>query len=346
MKYKIDWLSFTVDSQRDVDFEVLKNFGYDVEDFEKINGRYFYSHGMTLGNYVNVFFNDNKSQERYTKNTVCYVFTGQGCTDLDKKIESEWNELFVKLLNDFNAKITRIDIALDDFDKNSDIKFDRIEKYLKNGWYRSSKKSYNIVKSSDVEARKLGQTIYIGSRTAKNGYYARFYDKRAQYIEKSQILSDEAQEFWQRYEISYSKDKAHQVAILLSQDNSPDLIFKSSMRKIVEFLIYDKNNKNKNRWKIAKWWAKFLEIDESIQFESAERDVDFASVLNWLKVSVLPTLFMLHEAFEKRDESNFFEILAKIEYKKEFSKKQKRLIKEIISLDDENFNDYLKKFIK
>ena len=71
-------------------------------------------------------------------------------------------------------------MALDDYDET--VKFADIEKKLNKGHYRSSRKSYNIVKTSDTEGRTLGETIYIGNARAQNGsrgnVYARFYDKK------------------------------------------------------------------------------------------------------------------------------------------------------------------------
>ena len=72
-----------------------------------------------------------------------YVWTCQGCTDLAQKIDSDWNSFF-KLLLDLKAKITRLDLALDDY--NAVVDFEKIEHKLKSGDYRSSKKSYNVIK--------------------------------------------------------------------------------------------------------------------------------------------------------------------------------------------------------
>ena len=72
-----------------------------------------------------------------------YVWTCQGCTDLAQKIDSDWNSFF-KLLLDLKAKITRLDLALDDY--NAVVDFEKIERKLKSGDYRSSKKSYNVIK--------------------------------------------------------------------------------------------------------------------------------------------------------------------------------------------------------
>ena len=71
-----------------------------------------------------------------------------------------------------------------------------ILKKLEKGHYRSSKRSYNVVKTSDVNQKVLGETIYIGNARANSGsrgnVYARFYDKLAQYKSKNQLAPAEA----------------------------------------------------------------------------------------------------------------------------------------------------------
>ena len=65
--YKIDWLSFSVGEQYDIlegrKFQVLKLLGYDIDDFQSISGRFFYNAGLTLGNYVNVYYNEHEIEK-------------------------------------------------------------------------------------------------------------------------------------------------------------------------------------------------------------------------------------------------------------------------------------------
>ena len=48
------------------------------------------------------------------------------------------------MLLDLKARITRLDLALDDY--NAVVDFEKIERKLKSGDYRSSNKSYNVIK--------------------------------------------------------------------------------------------------------------------------------------------------------------------------------------------------------
>ena len=167
-----------------------------------------------------------------------------------------------------SVNITRIDIALDDYDEL--VKFDAIEQKLKKGHYRSSKRSYNIVKTSDQNGQKLGETIYIGNaRTAsgsRGNVYARMYDKLAQYREKNQLVTSDVREHWkktgkevwQRYEISFSKNYTNSIVEAILNGESIDKIFKGSLRNLLEILT--PRGKNKNRWYKTKWWEDFFAV--------------------------------------------------------------------------------------
>lgn len=194
-------------------------------------------------------------------------------------------------------------MALDDYDET--VRFSDIEKKLNKGHYRSSRKSYNIVKTSDQNGKPLGQTIYIGNARSQNGsrgnVYARFYDKKAQYESKNELFPTEVRdhwaktgkEVWQRYEISYSKKYAVKIIDEFLQGDKIDKIFKKSLRNLLEILTPRRGDTNKSRWYKTKWWEKFLEYDETMDFSLAERDVMLGDLLEWLRVAVLPSLSLL-----------------------------------------------------
>ena len=326
-KYKIDWLSFSVkcydeEPTNTLDENLLELLGYDFKEFEKCSGKNFYNQGATLGNYVSVYWNDYTDKKnpvrRNSSKTMNVVYTGQGSTDLALKNDNDWAKIF-SILTTYEPKnkpkveaeakpsvnITRIDIALDDYDGL--VKFDDLEKKLQKGHYRSSKRSYNIVKTSDQFGQKLGETIYIGNaRTAsgsRGNVYARFYDKLAQYREKNQLVMSDVREHWektgkevwQRYEISYSKNYTNSIVEAILNGESIDRIFKGSLRNLLEILTARGTDTNKNRWYKTRWWEDFLQYDDRKGFDLPERDVMLAETLEWLRVAVLPSLNVLEK---------------------------------------------------
>lgn len=350
MVYKVDWLALTISDTLDQNSEtfellLLENLGYDLADFESIPGRYFYNSGLTLGGYVNVYYNSKEKEvHRNSSMSRNYVFTGQGCTDLGQKINNDWVGLF-EVLTKLGVKVTRIDLALDDYKAVLD--FDKMEQKLKRGEYRSSKKSYNVIKEADVNGDIKGYTIYIGSRSrSANGcYFLRCYDKYAQYKSKAQLPPEEAIKSgkWQRYEISYTKKKAQKIVSKIVEDGqSISSVYMETARDIVEFLVKNKNQKNKSRWKVCKWWNDFLDGAEKARLGDPEKDVDLGRMLRWLRISVLPALHLMDEIFSEQG-IDFFEVLKDTEIA-DYSKKQKRLMNNSKRLTKAELVPYLEEF--
>lgn len=350
MKYKIDYLSVVFKDSYSIP-DILDSLGYAVEDFEKIKPRYLYNSGLTLNNYFNIFYNDkNISKKNGSSNTINIQITGQGCTDLiHTKFDNNLSSVFF-ILSSFEAKYTRIDIALDDFYGANNL--DLIVSKLNLGEFRSPMKKFDVVKSTDNSGFNSGLTIYIGNPRASS-LSLRIYDKRLQYISKNQILPLEVlkSNIWNRYELVFRKSKADEVAKKLATDiNKVDEIFKSTLRHTIEFLDPLKNKKgevykNKSKWKKSDFWENFLKFDEKIFFTSEDLDPNFCTLLDWISESVLPSIKVLEVIFQEKG-YNFYEILEYINLKKDFSKKQKRLILDSQKINDFDFNFYLELFSK
>ena len=123
-----------------------------------------------------------------------------------------------------------------------------------------------------------------------------------------------------------------------------DKIFKTSLRNLLEILTPKRGDTNKNRWYKTKWWEKFLEYDETIDFSLAERDVMLGDLLEWLRVAVLPSLSLLEIIGNERG-FDIYDLLQKAEKSTDFSKKQNRLYVNSQTLSDETINHYLSEFL-
>lgn len=363
MNYKVDWLAFSLqvkNAQKPLKTakKVMDFLAYDLDDFQEISGRYFYNSGLTLGNYINIFYNSlDKKISSNTQSSVNVIFTGQGCTDLNDKLviaygsnnyEHNWLKLF-NYLDKITAKITRFDLALDDF--TGVVSFEKIINKLQRGEYRSVKKTYNIVRKADQKGKLQGLTIYIGSNAkgSKGCYYLRMYDKLAQYLDKAQLPPEQVRQsqIWQRYELSFSKEKARKMVRQIQDFGNFGQAYLGVMRNVVEFLVPTKNKsgkkyKNKDKWQVCRWWQSFLGTAEKVKLGDAERDVDLAGMLNWLRVEVVPSLRLL----EKLGVEKGFDIYRLIKQCEigDFSKKQERLYNNALNLPDDLLNLYLSRF--
>lgn len=366
LSYKVDWLAFTIPC-KNLDYKItikkiLDSWGYDIDLFEQIPGRYFYNSGLTIGYYFNIFYNDPvKEVSKNSSSTINFQLTGNGCTDLgyhlenlldSKDDEKNWLYLF-SWLEKMNCKITRCDLALDDFEGCCSFE-NMIENHLKKGFYRSVKKTYSISRGADQRQNSRGLTIYIG-KMPKGGagsegvVYARFYKKLDEFREKNQLPPRIAREsgVWDRYEISFSKRKAQKVVDEILQAKSFGKVYFGILRNLVEFVNPTKNAngnlyRNKNNWKICPWWADFLQNAEKVKIGSdASRETNLPELLEWLRTSVLPSLRLI-EQIGLENNFDIYSIIKQCDVK--FAKKQKRLLKDSRHIPKKLLDLYLEQF--
>lgn len=352
MEYKLDWLAFTMsfdEYEEPVDLHILEYLGYDLQEFEKVPGRFFYNCGLSLNRYVNVFWNDYGLEvHRNSSRTMTVQFTGQGCTDLVQKHGNITEKVF-KALSDYEAyiKYTRIDIALDD--NANTVPFSYIESKLLKGHYRSVKRTYNIVSTSNQARETKAKTFYLGSPRSDSGsrgnVMGRMYDKRAQYLAKKQLPPREYRDSWQRYEIVFTKKHAERVAKELVDGIEVGKIFKKSMRRLLELLEPSKTETNKSRWQVSKLWNDFLDEQEKANFTLPERDVSIAETLEWVRLAVLPSISMLENFFAVHG-IDVYELIRDAKKPVELSKKQLRMLDNAKSLDEDTVEKLRKNFLK
>ena len=362
LSYKVDWLSFTKKNKnsdpRITIHKIIDYLGYDTELFEEIPGRYFFNSGLTLGNFVNIFWNDaSKSKAKFSSDVVSFHFTGVGCTDLADRLvkiyenedrEKNWIRYF-QFLVDENCKFTRIDLALDDF--TGKCNFDLMISKLKNGFYRSTKKTYSVSRGADQQGRSSGLTIYLGQpvKSSKGFHLLRMYKKLAEFESKNQLPPKIAREsgVWDRYELEFTKTKAVDVINKILVVNEFSSVYLGILRSTVEFLNPTRNSKgqilkNKDSWKVCPWWERFLQDCESVRVGSDDiRQIELADLLTWVRIAVVPSLRLLEQIGLDRN----FDIYSLIKScDVEFSKKQKRLYLNSKTIPSDLLDLYLKEF--
>lgn len=366
MHYKVDWLQLTENDEfgdhlslsESKVWKFLTRLGYQEEDFEECAPRYFYNSGITLGRYLSIFYDDpTKEINLYSPKNVLFQFTGQGSTDLALKLakyygsndfEKVWRNFF-DYFDIYRVKVTRLDIALDDF--NAVLNFDQMERKLKRKEFRSSKRVYQIIKSHETDGKVKGETIYFGKRKKhQDGFLVRFYDKYAEYKSKGDILPTEVENVvtgegthkWQRYEMELHGAACKNFIDKILAGSSFGVLYKGLMRNCIEFLRASRTIKNKSYWQVTEWWEKFLEGAEKCSVTEPERDLDLGRLLRWLRISVVPSLHLLEEIGKEKN----FDIydLIKSCYIKPYAKKQERLKREVLSMPDKVVKAYIDAF--
>ena len=358
--YKIDWLSFSFPSEQlnDVINDVMiDKFHYDINVFEQGKGRNFYNTGLTLGGYVNIYYNDvNEAVYGYSTNTANIVFTGQGMTDVVNRV-GDTLEVLKIIFNIKDVSIARVDLAFDNFYDDGEVpSLELISSKLDSKEYRSPKRSHNIIKESDTEGKDLGHTVYIGkhTKTSEGNYYLRVYDKHSQYCQqKMAILPSIAEKtgVWQRWEFVFTKKKAHNIVNSLLNEpryqNDVDIIFKEMLNTIVQFIeptiTKSGNEALRKHWKVCDWWTSFLTSKTKYKFKNRDVDANFERMLIWLSNAVAPTIKTLSIICDNYG-YDFFELLQNFPYKEELSKKHKRAINDD-KLNQDRVNNLISLFM-
>ncbi|MGT2912169.1 replication initiation factor domain-containing protein [Streptococcus cameli] len=345
--YKIDWLAFTLPATEenyfgDI-FEILKTWGYGSIEFETVEGRNFYNSGLTLSGYLTIYFNSPKRDRlNGSSDTVNVIFTGQGCTDLYHHVAGDWVGVF-RTLREHEARMTRVDIAMDDYEGLLNLK--TIAYKLDRGHYCSRKKAYNVIQSLGKNESARGQTVYIGNPRAKStrdgNVVYRLYDKRMQYLEERQLLPEEAKDCWLRYELMLTRNKAETAVDKLLAGRTVDQVYKGIVRNMITFVNPTRNRSGElysdlRNWTISSWWDDFVQENDLIRFNNAERDADLYTLLMWLRKSVVPTLKNLERIFEYHG-IDFYDVLAREIEVTDFPKKAERLYNNLTNPDMTEF---------
>lgn len=359
--FKIDWLSFTIPVVSDLDlknkpFRILRKLGYKLDDFEEIPGLNFYNSGISYGGgFVKVLFNDHdKPLQPGSHDSVDYIFTGVGCTDLSEKINNKWLEL-LNWLRDQHVSFKRIDIALDDFNSPPLVDFNKIKYKLDRKEFLSAKRYYNLHQDFSTTGGIIGQTWYCGKRSKSNtgATMLRVYDKYLQMIydkhQESQLpLPVYSSGSWIRWEIEFSKQKAAGIIDLMLERQSIADAYYSILVDIIKFVKPTKGKngsvlKDKRQWDESDWWTEFCENAKKAKLQEPEQQFNLDSVLSWISMAVVPSLQMLQEIYSRID-IDIYNSLA-VMYKHDYSKKQKRLIEQAKTVKPEKLKDVLRTYI-
>lgn len=365
MVYKVDWFQATESDvlgellplSQSKFWKFLQKIGYKYDDFEETSPRYFYNSGLTLGRYLNIYYDtENKGINKYSPKNVMFQFTGQGSTDLALKLsdyfktnnfELVWHKFFDIIYK--WLKVTRMDVALDDY--NGLLSFDKMERKLKRKEFRSSKQRYQVLKDKKADGSNRGETIYLGTRKRhQDGYLIRFYDKYAEYKTKGAILPTEVENIvtgtgthiWQRYEMEFHGKACGNFVEQILQGLTFGYLYKGLMRNAIEFLKVSKSNKNKSYWSVVDWWEDFLDGAGKCSVSTPERDIDLGRLLRWIKVAVAPSLHLLDDIGQVKG-FDIYEMIKDCDVG-EYAKKQERLKNETIAMPDKLLALYLQKF--
>lgn len=375
MEIKVDWLTVTVPPVNDSEivngavkrrFKLLEYMGFKLTDMKPTEyGRFAYNSGLTYQNMVFVYYDDpQKKINKFSAGRPCYMISGQGTTLLLQKLKQKyhlnWEEAwfrFFRHINKIQGRVTRIDLCVDCFHHEFP-DMERVERKLRRGEYKSSKRSFNVIRQTDREGNTKSYTIYIGqSRTHKissvtGSTFCRIYDKLCETNHKHALLPKEVKDLvtgagsgsWIRVEQQYNKRRAQVCVDEILKAKSFGKVYMGTMKDTLELLQPSRKNKDKKTWKLDPQYKKWLQATEKIKLSNPERDVMLGDLLHWIRVAVVPSLRLVSEIGEARG-FNFWQMLKDCEID-DYQKKQKRLYDNAVQMPDKLLKFYLSEFMR
>jgi len=232
-------------------------------------------------------YGDSEATDKNRYGLGCFlVLGGKGCDELyswleraNKSYRDFFKELY-QVIDTNDLHLTRVDLAIDDKNYPPYFTMEQIKKKCSKGDFISSCKSYEIIESSFLDS--TAKTIYIGK--GKSNLSFRFYDK-----DKEQSLNLNTPynplNSWKRTEMQLRDDTANSfIKLLIRSDKTLGKLTFDFLSSNVRFLVRDKNQKNKSRWKTCEFWIRYLGAVEQVTLENVEKESSLLDTQKWLEV--------------------------------------------------------------
>lgn len=270
----IDWFAFTVthcEPYRVVDMMGLKRGLFD----ELERGGMGYKKSLRYGN-ITIFYDGSE-------NMGCHVeISGQGCRQYESGNHS-WIDL-IALIQIENAKLTRLDIAIDTVDDS--LRLSQINYALRRGRYRSQFTKTRQTTASDMTGDGLknhSQTRYFGSGTSRVMF--RVYDKAAQMGLETP---------WLRFELQLRDDRANLAADAILNRQDLGHVATGIINQYIAFIKLD--DSNKSRCTMLDWWANWLQHTDKLKITTQKAKKLVSEIQDYIKKQYAPTLAMIKKA--------------------------------------------------
>ena len=229
---------------------------------------------------------DARKTEDTPQGLGCYlVMTGRGCDDIFRILDSRnytFGDMFKHCERRYgldNFHFTRLDIAIDDKNEKPFFTIEQIKKKCEKEEFISNSEGYHFDESKfdDFDTAK---TVYIGA--GKSGLSYRFYDKDKEVCSKHNKTLDEVGS-WKRTEMQLRDDKAHAFAMTFKDRplELGELAF-GLLANNLRFVVANRNESNKSRWKTYRFWERFLGAVEVLKLQVPKLHNSLEETQQWL----------------------------------------------------------------
>lgn len=280
---KLDYLAFTIENS----FENMEyvRYVFDNMDWEELDyGGMGYQKSAVLGDGGRVFWHPERLDMGLH-------------IRLGAKALSQIETTPIGLLNIVigrGGKITRIDIALDDFDSILDM--DRIYEKLILGevttrWRRVAR----IEGAMMGEGQKTGYTVNVGSRVSES--FLRIYNKLLEQRARNVDTGDIAH--WVRVELELKGEKADVFGRVLAATATNEIektageLCAELLLGLIDFKEANEAETNKSRWQTSLWWGEFVHTTRKLKLSIPKDKKTLQDSKDWIEKSVSSTLSMI-----------------------------------------------------
>lgn len=239
----IDWFAFTVHQLTVDEVFIMLGLQDSLGSFQEMNGHDGYKDRLFF-NGISVYFNGHQNQGIHVN------MSGQGCRAFETYSDyRDFHDLMQAVLSLDKSKISRLDVAYDDF--NNFLPIDEIASCVRSGDWTSSAGA----RWWEVNYSSVGCSVYIGSPQSR--IRIRFYDKAAE---------QKVEYNWNRCEIQLRDEQATEFTKKLINQSISSLYF-GVINNYIRF-IDRKSNINISRCKVFDWWQSFLETNDKVKLWS------------------------------------------------------------------------------
>lgn len=301
LKPCVDWLQATFKTRQDSNKKcaeklekVYEILGLSESEFLPLkNGKYGYKHGMAFqGNPVLAVYYDGAEDMG-----IHIEMTGQGCRLFELHTSINWYELFYRLVYEYEVNITRLDVAVDDFEGYFNIR--TLVKKLKDDEVTSRFKKARHIENIVIEGGEtVGHTLYFGA--SSSDIQIRFYEKNVQMGMDIDV--------WNRTELQLRDGRAYVVAQILADDVLPiGEIVAGVLRNYIQFRTRKATDKNKKRWPLARFWLNFLGDVQPLRIAKQMPKTSIEKKYQWIDTQVSKSFFMIYYCLTEEEKQRFID---------------------------------------
>jgi len=285
----VDWVEFTLDCTVDWS-EWPKRFEatYQIDPVLAPRGLHGYRNQYKIGRMI-VLTNGTAEMGHH-------VIMGGECLR-DLAIDPV---LLLGMVREFGGKITRLDLALDDYQQH--ITMDRMLACLRDGRLVCKSRKYQLVESGLLDnSAEVGRTLYVGS--GKSTVMWRIYEKARQLrqAKKTETTLD-----WLRWEVQIRADRAAIVAEQIFAEQSLAVVYAALLGGYISIRDKSDDDSNRSRWAVSELWKRFVGLVAQWRWGFDKPAKMLIDKVRWFQRQIAPTFACILRAFGTDEMTRLF----------------------------------------